>query len=281
MTPQEEEPAQGPPLSEDEGETARYVEHQLQLAENIGPEIGAGTARTIAAALSTTRNGALDTFAETGNLHRESALAELTDRTYDLLQIRWANALLAFLDAAGPEDYRPRIYLAPASGIGGWVDVAAPNLEVRQAVHALQQRHGLGEVAWTVHAYTGFFQLGIAPEEDLASLIEVAGGIHIHGEPYAAYAEYIGIPNAVTERFDQHYYACVESVTEFVFHVAEQRGWLQDIKALNASTGLDGLLSLDVEAVAARYFDSSVYGDWRCVPGEDGLHILCPADYPT
>lgn len=127
-----------------------------------------------------------------------------------------------------------------------------------------------------MQAHTGFYDLRIDPDETLDVLLELAEGLETQREPFAAYAQYMGVKKATIEGLAAHYYGCYQSIDEFVFVEAERRGWLAAIQQLIDNNGLAGLLSLDADAVAARYFDSDSYGDWQQIRGRWGIHVLGP-----
>jgi len=54
---------------------------------------------------------------------------------------------------------------------------------------------------------------------------------------------------------------------------AEKQGWLKAINELNARFNLNGLVSVDVDEAARRYFAE---GAWCQYPGTDGIHIFGP-----
>lgn len=280
MSPPEHEPRP------ESAESHEKIEQELQVAEALNREIDAVSARMIAAELATSADSDLAVFAATGSLHPPRALKELADSTHDLAQIRRVVALTSFIEQASPlRPTKPEVlelepasavYLAPPSGLGSWVQLNRDREEVRQTVRRLQHGRGPSAPPWTVQAYAGFYDLPIEPDEDLDTLLEVAEGLETQGEYFAAYAQYMGIKRATIDELAARYHGCYQSIDEFVLIEAERRGWLAAIQQLNNATGLGGLLTLDPDAVAARYFDTDAYGDWRQIHGRWGIHVLGP-----
>lgn len=283
-------PREWDPRSQPSKDLAR-VDRELRLADALNRGIGAASARVIAADLATNDDGALASFATSGRLHPARALHELAQGAHDgVLTTRRAAALVAFIEDASPlRSTKPdtvgkalelepanAIYLAPPDGPGSWIQLNRDRDEVRRTAWHLQHRHGRSTTAWTVQAHTGFYDLRIDPAETLDALLELAEGLETQGEPFAAYAHYMGVKKATIDGLAAHYYGCYQSIDEFVLFEAERRGWLTAIQQLIDRTGLAGLLSLDPDAVAARYFDTDNYGHWQQIRGRWGIHVLGP-----
>lgn len=278
MTPREHDPA------------LDRVEREIQLAETLDRAIGVVSARIIATELAADDDNALSVFATTGSLHPARVFTELARGAHHGVLARRAAALVRFIEDASPlRSTKPEtvekalelepanaVYLAPPDGLGSWIQLNRDRTEVRRIVRHLQHGHSRSRTPWTVQAHTGFYDLHIDPDESLDVLLEVAEGLETQGEPFAAYAHYMGLKRARIDQLAAHYYGCFQSIDEFVFVEAERRGWLAAIQQLIDSTGLGGLLSLDPDAVAARYFDSDAYGDWRQIRGRWGVHVLGP-----
>lgn len=278
MTPREHDPA------------LDRVEREIRLAETLGRAIGVVSARIIATELAADDGNPLSVFATTGSLHPARVFTELAQGAHNGMPARRAAALVRFIEEASPlRSTKPEtvekalelepanaVYLATPDGLGSWIQLNRDRTEVRRTVRHLQHGHSQSRTPWTVQAHTGFYDLHIAPDESLDVLLEVAEGLETQGEPFAAYAHYMGLKWARIDQLAAHYYGCYPSVDEFVLAEAERRGWLAAIQQLIDSTGLGGLLSLDPDAVAARYFDSDAYGDWQQIRGRWGIHVLGP-----
>lgn len=282
-------PGEWDPRSKPSKDLAR-VERELWLGEALHRGIGAVSARIIAADLATHDDNALTVFAATGSLHPARALHELAHGQYDGVLATRAAALVCFIEEASPlRSTKPdtvgnalelepanAIYLTPPDGLGSWIQLNRNRDEVKRTIQHLQHRHDRPATPWTVQAHTGFYDLRIDPDETLDVLLELAEGLETQGEAFAAYAQYMGLQRATIDRLAAHYYGCYQSIDEFVLVEAERRGWLTAIQQLIDRTGLAGLLSLDADAVAARYFDTDNYGHWQQIRGRWGIHVLGP-----
>jgi hypothetical protein len=91
-------------LTEQEAHAYRNIEHALQRAAQESGALDVDTARVIAATLHSGNGSALQVFASNGRVIAPDVLRELSDRTYDLLQVRWAAALITFINDGHPAD---------------------------------------------------------------------------------------------------------------------------------------------------------------------------------
>lgn len=267
----------------------RNVEHQLELAETVMPTIDVRTARTIAGALKQSEDGPLHAFARHGQLHPARALRELDNSAFDLLQVRWAAALITFLldaDPAAQSDQdreqtepSPSVYVTSVDGLQGrWIDLTWTEHQVEDALAALTPGEYLPDAERRIAASMGFRRLPIEEDSDIWRLHQVARGIARHGEAYAAYAVHVcGLPSS-EEDFERTYRGCVPSLEAFVLDRAEEQGWLKAVNELNARFSLHGLVSIDIDEAARQYF---AQGFWFQCPGTDGIHIFGPPKPPA
>jgi len=258
----------------------RNVERQLELAETVLPMIDVRTARTIAGALKQGEDGPLHAFARHGQLHPARALRELEAGSFDLLQVRWAAALITFLhEADSGTEPSPRVYVLRADGVQGrWIDLTMTEYQVENALATLTPGEYTADSERRIAASMGFGRLAIEEDADIWRLHHVARGIARHGEAYVAYAVHSCGLDLCEEEFERLYHGCMSSLEAFVLDRAEKQGWLKAINELNARFNLNGLVSVDVDEAARQYFAE---GFWCRYPGTDGIHIFGPPTPPA
>lgn len=264
----------------------RNVERQLELAETVLPMIDVRTARTIAGALKPGLGGALEMFAHHGVLHPAHALRELDGGTFDLLQVRWAAALITFVLDADPaaqhdreREPTPSVHVTRVDGLHGrWIDLTRTEQEVEEALAAITPGEYTSDSQRSIAASMGFRHFPVEEDSDMWELHDIARGITRHGEAYASYAVHADRLQLSDEDFERTYYGCVASLEAFVLDRAEAQGWLKAIAELNARFNLDGLICVDVEEAARHYFAGEL---WLKYPGTEGIHIFGPPKPPA
>jgi antirestriction protein len=128
--------------------------------------------------------------------------------------------------------WRPRIYVASLADYnagrlhGAWLDAARHRDELEADIAAMlaASREPIAE-DWAIHDYDGFGPLHLAEHEDLDTIARVANGIALHGEPFAAFAAWVGPGEANVERFDDQYWGSWDSREHYAEEMASELGF--------------------------------------------------------
>ena len=106
----------------------------------------------------------------------------------------------------------PRIYVACLAsynaGIlhGRWIDADQAADDIRAEIaEMLSESPTPGAEEFAIHDYEGFHGLVIGEYDDIDRISELAILVSEHGEPYAVYADHIGIDCATPEEFENSY----------------------------------------------------------------------------
>lgn len=118
---------------------------------------------------------------------------------------------------------RPRIYVASLSDYnagclyGAWIDPTRPLDEVTTAVaRMLADAPTAGAEEFAIHDYDEFGPLRLDEYESLERIVTIAQGIDLHGEAYAAWANFLGSASwEDLDRFDDVYIGSYDSLSDY------------------------------------------------------------------
>lgn len=264
---------------EQEQYAAARIARGLEAAETSGTGIDADTARIIAATLHSGYGSHLEHFAATGALNPAGALSELDGGRIDLNQLPWVSALWDFLERIyNPHPDQPRAeHTEPAPQVfiqprdpdldlrpgGRWLDADQHPDDLEAQMNEIAERAPGATVE--VSAWVGFHQLMLPPRIDAADIALYARGVRELGEPYALYANHLGVPVELGDVLVRHE-GTYESMTDLIAHAPTE-------SLAYALSKADRHIDPTREH-ALDEFEEILRHNYLCLEGAEGVHVF-------
>jgi antirestriction protein len=122
---------------------------------------------------------------------------------------------------------------------GVWIDAAQDEGILKEEIEEMLQDSPAADAEeWRIDDYEGFGQIRLNEYESLDVISSLACGIHEHGEPFAAYADYLGVDVMVSE-FEDKFQGVWSTEIDFAQEIADE--------------------TLDISANIAPYFDYEAF----------------------
>ena len=105
--------------------------------------------------------------------------------------------------------------------VGEWVDLTDKDEnDLQNAINKVlsQSQEEIAE-EWEFADYDGFYNLSLCSYTSIKTVIELAAAINEHGEPYAIYADYVGLDYATIEGFEDSYRGEWESFKDYAIEL--------------------------------------------------------------
>jgi antirestriction protein len=123
----------------------------------------------------------------------------------------------------------PKIYVACLAaynnGIlhGRWIDADQDEESIREEIQDMLKESPIPRAEeWAIHDYEGFEGMTLSEYESIEDVVRNANLIKGYGEPYAAYAGFIGEDYATEEHFQEDYQGEWDSEEAFAQDLAEE-----------------------------------------------------------
>ena len=108
--------------------------------------------------------------------------------------------------------------------VGEWVDLTNKDEnDLQNAINKVlsQSQEEIAE-EWEFADYDGFYNLSLSSYTSIKTVIELTAVIKEHGEPYAIYADYIGLDYATIEGFEDSYRGEWESFKDYAIELFDE-----------------------------------------------------------